>query len=44
LFVPSIVTAGRDTNVVVNPAHRDAARIVVGPETPVDLDRRLFGS
>jgi RES domain-containing protein len=43
LFVPSVVTAGRDTNVVVNPDHKDARRILVGPETPVALDRRLFG-
>jgi RES domain-containing protein len=43
LVVPSVVTAGRDANVVVNPDHPDAARISVGPETPVALDRRLFG-
>ena len=43
LFVPSVVTAGRDTNVVVNPDHADAARISVGPETAVALDPRLFG-
>jgi len=43
LVVPSVVTAGRDMNVVVNPAHPDAARISVGPETAVALDRRLFG-
>ena len=43
LLVPSVVTAGRDTNVVVNPEHPHAARIVVGPETAVALDRRLFG-
>jgi len=42
LFVPAVVTAGRDTNVVVNPAHPDAARILVGPETAVALDPRLF--
>ena len=42
LIVPSVVTGGRDTNVVVNPNHPDAARIVVGPETPVALDPRLF--
>jgi len=42
LFVPAVVTAGRDTNVVVNPAHHDAARILVGPETAVALDPRLF--
>ena len=29
LLVPSVVTAGRDTNVVVNPNHPDAARILV---------------
>ena len=44
LFVPSVVTQGRDTNVVVNPDHPDAARIEVGPETPVALDPRLFGT
>lgn len=43
LLVPSVVTAGRDVNVVVNPDHPDAARIAVGPETPVGLDPRLFG-
>jgi RES domain-containing protein len=43
LIVPSVVTAGRDVNVVVNPDHADAARIVVGPETPVVLDPRFFG-
>lgn len=44
LIVPSIVTAGRDTNVVVNPEHADAKRIEVGPEAIVALDRRLFGA
>ena len=43
LVVPSVVTGGRDTNVVVNPDHPDAARIEVGPEMPVALDPRLFG-
>ena len=43
LFVPSVVTGGRDTNAVVNPDHPDAARIAVGPEAPVALDPRLFG-
>ena len=43
LLVPSVVTAGRDTNVVVNPNHPDAARILVGLETAVALDPRLFG-
>jgi len=44
LFVPSAVTGGRDWNVVVNPAHEDAALLVAGPENRVELDRRLFGS
>jgi RES domain-containing protein len=44
LVVPSVVTAGRDTNVVVNPDHPDAARISVGPEIPLVLDPRFFGS
>lgn len=43
LIVPSVVTGGRDTNAVVNPAHPDAARIAVGPEAPLRLDPRLFG-
>ena len=43
LIVPSVVTGGRDTNVVVNPDHPEAARILVGPEKPVTLDPRLFG-
>jgi RES domain-containing protein len=43
LVVPSVVTGGRDTNVVVNPDHPDAARIEVGPEMPVAFDPRLFG-
>lgn len=44
LLVPSVVTAGRDTNAVVNPYHADAKRISVGPEMAVILDRRLFGA
>ena len=43
LVVPSVVTAARDFNVVVNPDHPDAGRISVGLESPVALDRRLFG-
>ena len=43
LLVPSVVTAGRDLNAVVNPDHPDAAKIVAGAEMPVALDRRLFG-
>ncbi|HVY14879.1 MAG TPA: RES domain-containing protein [Rhodopila sp.] len=44
LIVPSVVTAGRDTNVIVNPDHPDSRRITVGPDHPVTLDPRLFGS
>lgn len=42
LLVPSVVTAGMDTNAVINPDHPDAARITIGPETQVNLDPRLF--
>ena len=42
VIVPSVVTGGRDANVVVNLGHPDAARISVGPETPVSFDPRLF--
>ncbi len=34
LFVPSVVTAGRDTNVVVNPDHPDARGSRSGPKPP----------
>jgi RES domain-containing protein len=43
LLVPSVVTGGRDWNIVVNPDHPDANLISVGPETAVSLDQRLFG-
>jgi len=43
LLVPSVVTAGRDWNAVVNPAHPEAGRIVVGEERKVGFDPRLFG-
>ncbi len=42
LIVPSVVTGGSDLNVVVNPDHPDSARISVGPERAVALDKRLF--
>ena len=44
ILVHANFTAGRDTNVVVNPDHPDAAEITVGPETPVALGARLFGA
>jgi len=43
LLVPSAITAGLDTNAIINPDHPDAARITIGPETPLTLDPRLFG-
>lgn len=42
LIVPSIVTGGRDLNVVVNPEHPDAANIDVGTEMALTFDPRLF--
>ena len=36
LLVPSVVTAGRDTNVVVNPEHPDAAKIAIGDRSGRD--------
>lgn len=43
LVVPSVVTGGRDRNVVVNTEHPEAGRIAVGAEGRVVLDPRLFG-
>lgn len=42
LRVPSAIVP-REANYVVNPAHRDAARIRVGAPAPLDWDPRLFG-
>jgi RES domain-containing protein len=42
LLVPSVVARG-EWNAMVNPAHPDAARIVVGEPEPVIWDARLFG-
>lgn len=41
LIVPSVV-ARMERNVLINPAHADAARIVPGLESPVTWDIRLF--
>ncbi|SAL86817.1 RES domain-containing protein [Caballeronia choica] len=41
LLVPSVV-ARAEQNVLVNPAHLDAARLVVSEPRPVVWDRRLF--
>ena len=41
LLVPSVVTNGLDQNALINPAHAEFARIVVGQERPVVWDSRL---
>jgi RES domain-containing protein len=41
LLVPSVV-ARAECNALVNPAHPDAARILVGEPHPVIWDERLF--
>ncbi|WP_427309010.1 RES family NAD+ phosphorylase [Cupriavidus sp. H39] len=41
LLVPSVV-ARAEWNALVNPAHPEAVRIVVGPAEPVRWDERLF--
>ena len=41
LLVPSVVARG-EWNAMVNPAHPDAGRIVVGEPQPVIWDARLF--
>ncbi|KDR25049.1 hypothetical protein BG57_32015 [Caballeronia grimmiae] len=43
LIVPSVV-ARAECNAVVNPAHPDAARLVVSAPQPVVWDQRLFAS
>jgi RES domain-containing protein len=42
--VPSIVSAGHERNLLINPAHRDFAKIVLGATSPVVWDPRLFRS
>lgn len=42
LRVPSVVTAGREYNVLINPLHRQAALIQASAPEPVRLDMRLF--
>jgi RES domain-containing protein len=42
LMVPSAVTGGMDENAVINPRHAEIGRVIVGAETPVRLDPRLF--
>jgi RES domain-containing protein len=42
LMVPSLVTGGREHNVLLNPAHPDFARITHSKPEPVVWDERLF--
>lgn len=42
LLVPSVVTHGRESNVVLNPEHSDFANITASRPQPVDWDERLF--
>jgi RES domain-containing protein len=42
LLVPSLVTQGREHNVLLNPAHADFPRITCTPPEPVVWDNRLF--
>jgi RES domain-containing protein len=41
LFVPSVV-AREEQNLLLNPAHKDFAKIKAGLETPIVWDQRLF--
>ncbi len=42
LVVPSAINP-LESNVLLNPAHPDAAKLVVDPGQPFHLDPRLFG-
>ena len=42
LVVPSLVTQGREDNILLNPAHPEYARITHTPPNPVVWDERLF--
>ncbi len=42
LLVPSLVTRGAEQNVLLNPAHRDFARITAAAPEEVAWDERLF--
>ncbi len=42
LLVPSLVTAGIERNVLINPAHLGFAEVRAGQTRPVQWDRRLF--
>jgi RES domain-containing protein len=42
LLVPSVVTGGRERNVLINPEHPDSRLITATRPEPVRWDRRLF--
>ncbi len=44
LRVPSVVTEGREYNLLINPLHADAALIQVSAPEPVRWDLKLFRS
>ncbi len=43
LRVPSVVTEGRESNILINPLHPDFPRITASVPEPVHWDHRLFG-
>jgi RES domain-containing protein len=42
LLAPSVVTDGREHNVLINPEHPDFSRIISGKPQELHWDRRLF--
>jgi RES domain-containing protein len=42
LLVPSVVTQGRERNVLINPEHPDFAQMTAAEPQDVHWDRRLF--
>jgi RES domain-containing protein len=42
LRVPSVITAGRENNLLFNPLHRQFSLIEAGAPKPVNWDERLF--
>lgn len=44
LRVPSVVTAGHERNIVLNPGHPDFAKILASMPEPIQWDPRLFVS
>jgi len=42
LRVPSVITEGRENNILINPLHPQFAKIVAGEPEPIRWDARLF--